>query len=324
MAEKAEKKKRGCLGSLLLLVLGAALGAACHIWYHCQDQAVKNKVQAAALDTVNFFREGRTTPREMRRLLDTVADWIPLNAGITVDAGGYNEENSFVYAGLPDGPGNLRLLKNKAYLAGFDEARKNPSWVAYRLTPHDAGEAPERPRGFREDPRLPGPARVFHADYTRSGYNRGHLAPNYGIAVCHGREAQKETFLMSNVVPQKPELNQKLWMELELRAADRFTPRFGEIWVVTGPVYYGNARPGRLPCGVVIPDAFYKIVFDEHERGLRALAFLIPHNVTGREKAGEFLTSINEIEARTGLDFCSALPDGVEEALESRANTRVW
>ncbi len=50
-------------------------------------------------------------------------------------------------------------------------------------------------------------AKVTHNDYTHSGYDRGHMAPNYAIATRYGQEAQKETFLMSNIVPQLGNLN---------------------------------------------------------------------------------------------------------------------
>ena len=48
-----------------------------------------------------------------------------------------------------------------------------------------------------------------------SGYDRGHMAPNYAIDTVFGERAHKQTFLMSNIVPQRPELNQGPWKEIE-------------------------------------------------------------------------------------------------------------
>lgn len=93
-------------------------------------------------------------------------------------------------------------------------------------------------------------ARVEPDDYTRSGYDRGHMAPNYGIATRFGRQAQEETFLMSNISPQKHGLNAGVWKTLEQRIATNYPGRFGEVWVLAGPVF--AARPERLknawPC----------------------------------------------------------------------------
>src|SRR5690606_36277568 len=123
-------------------------------------------------------------------------------------------------------------------------------------------------------------ARVHPDIYTNSGYDRGHLAPNFAIAVLHGEKAQAETFAMSNIIPQSPALNRQIWRDLEQRIIRRYTKRFSEVWIVAGPVY-PDKKSERLGDRVAIPEACFAIVLDEHEKGLRALAFLIPQEVSG-------------------------------------------
>ncbi len=65
------------------------------------------------------------------------------------------------------------------------------------------------------------------------------------------------------------------------------------------------------------------IVVDESEGRVRAEAFVMPQDAAGAT-LDAYLTSIDEIERRTGLDFLSALPDMAEAALESRRATRAW
>jgi endonuclease G len=127
-----------------------------------------------------------------------------------------------------------------------------------------------RPDNFAVDPRTA--ARIEPEVYTRSGYDRGHLAPNHAIATRYGAQAQAETFLMSNIMPQKHELNGGLWRQLEQRIATSYAGRFGEVWVLAGPVF--GANPERLRGRVAVPEACYMIIVDESDDRVRAAAFL--------------------------------------------------
>lgn len=198
--------------------------------------------------------------------------------------------------------------------------KKLPLWVGYRLfDPPTDEEVEERPREFSSDSRISDV--VLSEDYARSGFDRGHMAPNFGIARCYGRKAQEETFLMSNVVPQYPMLNGGVWRELERRVALNYTARFGAVWVLTGPVF--NRFPHRtLSSGVWIPDGFFKIVIEEGVRGLRVMGFVIPQEATGEIE--DYLTSVDEIERLTGIDFLWKLEESVEEILEGKVERNAW
>jgi hypothetical protein len=75
---------------------------------------------------------------------------------------------------------------------------------------------------------------------------------------------------------------------------------------------------------VAVPEAFFMIVVDESEGRVRAQAFVFPQETGEGEALEKFVASIDEIEARTGLDFLSVLPDEAEAALEARRVGRVW
>ncbi|TDX28092.1 endonuclease G [Modicisalibacter xianhensis] len=215
-----------------------------------------------------------------------------------------------------------RVLRNESVLIGWSDVRVNPLWVSYRL--HHVDDASIGPRpDFQRDWRTLWP--IAPDSYFGSGYDRGHLAPNYAIARVHGTDAQRDTFLMSNVSPQRPDLNRRLWQRLEEVVIDHFVPRFGVVQIITGPVFpadwLGNAfhRVGL----VEVPQAFYKIVVVPGEQP-RALAFLMPQTVQGNEPLDRFLVSIDEIEARTGLNFFPLLPDNIEDMLESGIRPEGW
>lgn len=229
-------------------------------------------------------------------------------------------DRTHVYAGAPTAPQAVRVLVNTGYVVGYSDALGLPLWAAYRAPDGDFAEAPPRPDSFAVDARTS--ARITSDDYARSGYDRGHMAPNHAIALRHGREGQLETFLMSNIAPQRHPLNAGPWEALERRIAANYPARFGEVWVIAGPVL--GDRPERLRGRVAVPEAFFMVIVDETEGRLRAQAFLFPQDTPERAPPAAHLTTIDEIERRTGLDLLHELADEVETALEARRAARVW
>ncbi|MGR9046679.1 MAG: DNA/RNA non-specific endonuclease [Gammaproteobacteria bacterium] len=218
----------------------------------------------------------------------------------------------------------FRVFRNSGFMLGYSDLRGNPLWVVYKIRPI-APDAPfyRRPGRFVRDWRTLNP--VGHDDFRRSGYDRGHLAPNYAISRLYGRQAQHDTFLMSNISPQKSKLNQKLWQRLEQVEIDYFTRLGREVWVVTGPVFEGSSQRLKTAWNVEIPDAFYKIYAVPNASGTpRLLAFLIPQNVKGSEPLTRFVTSVDAIEHLTGLDFFPELEDALENRLEATADPAPW
>jgi endonuclease G len=217
-------------------------------------------------------------------------------------------------------PNPIKRLDRTGYVVGYDEQRKNPAWVAYHLTAIEQKPTSKRPSKFKTDKDTE--AKVSHKDYTKSGYDRGHMAPNYGISTRYGREAQLETFLMSNIVPQKPNLNRGVWRELEMKVA-KLANRFDDVYIITGPIY-DNQIETISKKHIEIPDGFYKIIVDLENNMPRALAFIMPQNVNRKDEPEKFLTSIDEIEKQTGLDFFSDLEDSYESKFEAKKVKEIW
>ena len=231
-----------------------------------------------------------------------------------------SEYRAFIYGGLPKADEPLTILRNKGYIVGYSEKHKDPAWVAYRLFRVDNPPTLPRPKRFLVDDRTE--ARVKHSDYTGTGYDRGHMAPNHAIATRYGKQAQLETFLMSNICPQRPSLNRQLWRRLESIAANDYANRLEEIWVIVGPIFGEDG--GRLPGGVDVPVSFYKIIVDEVAGKPRMLAFIMRQEVRGDEAPRLFLTSIDKIEARAGIDFFPMLKDSIEDVVEAEDNDDMW
>jgi endonuclease G, mitochondrial len=225
------------------------------------------------------------------------------------------------FYGCPTGDYDI-LLENAGYKAGYSESRKCPLWAAYFLDINLNMEYGKRPSRFKTDDRTQ--SRISHNDYTHSGYDRGHMAPNYGIGKTAGRQAQLETFYMSNICPQVPAHNQQIWRKLEELTADTYSAQYGRVWVITGPVFDSNIE--ALQSGVKIPDAFYKIIIRPmpHDNAPRVRAFLIPQDCDTRADLSGYLTSVDRIELLTGIDFMHHLPDIIENEVESAAADNLW
>lgn len=310
---KSKRKSAGFRPAKLFLLLNLLLWGAIGGWYLVQPAPRQQEVRLLVGNLLDS--------RKQVSAFDVAWDlWQFYAAADFVGATPAPGDRTHAYAGNPVAPaGTVRLLANRGYLAGYSDALGNPLWVAYRMKDTDKLDSPPRPDEFRVDPRTA--ARIEPSVYSRSGYDRGHLAPNYAIATRYGREAQEETFLMSNITPQKHGLNAGLWKELEQKIATAYPARFGEVWVLAGPVF--GPQPLRLQRRVAVPEACYMIVVDESEGRVRAQAFLFPQDAAGGSLE-PYLTTIDEIERLTGLDFLAALPDAAEAALESRRASRVW
>ncbi|MES1944298.1 DNA/RNA non-specific endonuclease [Salinisphaera sp. PC39] len=211
--------------------------------------------------------------------------------------------------GYPSAPADtgIRRLENPGFTVGYSADRGAPLWVAYRARHVARATVHGRP-AFAADPRVPGApgpdARVFGR-----GHDRGHMAPNYLIANLYGRDAQRASFRMTNITPQRPRLNQLLWQRLEEIEADNLARHHGGLWVTVGPIYD--------EAGATLPAAFYRIWTDATPDGPRALALRVPQDVRGDERLDAFVVSVDRIEAETGLDFHPALAPDVEKAVEA-------
>jgi endonuclease G len=230
---------------------------------------------------------------------------------------------NYIYGGAPSQGlqifDRLTRFENVGYVIGYSESMRAPLWVAYRVFDIPVLYAKKRP-GFRIDHRTK--SKVSTRDYTYSGYDRGHMAPNYAIATRYGNYAQRETFLMSNIIPQKPNINRYIWKDLEMLVAKRYGLYLKEVWVITGPVYTEPVE--KLESGVAIPSGYYKILIDQIENEVRVKAFLVESDCPPYSRIKSQLVSVDQLEERTGLDFFPDLSKEAQIQIESEPAGRLW
>jgi endonuclease G len=242
------------------------------------------------------------------------------------------EHNPF---GLPATrlPASWTLIVRRGYTLAHNNVDLIADWVSYHLTRDYVLGREARPdsSAFRPDPLLPPNRRAELDDYAgwNGVYDRGHQC---AAADSKGRGPQVvlESFFLSNMTPQDASLNRTRWRLLEEKVQKLALAR-GELWVVTGPLFVDEDRDGLVeffaigPHHVSVPTHYFKIVVAHRPAAgeLEAFAFLVP-NRSLNENFERLLTSVDEIERLSGLDFFEALPDPQEEALESAVPTRLW
>lgn len=210
--------------------------------------------------------------------------------------------------------------------AGFElcyrEDYEDSEWVAYTITREKLVSVIKRTDDFRADTSIT-TGSATPADYKASGYDRGHLAPAADMQ--WSSETMHESFLMSNMTPQAPQLNRGMWKELEENVR-KWAQNFGEVTVVTGPVLekpsaeYSSIGSNK----VAVPEFFYKALLSKSNNGDTIMAAFIMPNKKCEGEIWDYAVSVDEIEERTGIDFFSALDDSIENETEKNINLSEW
>ncbi|MDR3438897.1 DNA/RNA non-specific endonuclease [Telmatospirillum sp.] len=201
--------------------------------------------------------------------------------------------------GMPSiaGVDRTTLVCHPGYAALHDDALLVPRWIAYRLTAMHTMGCLKPVENFHGDEALPPGRRAEPEDYRRSGLDRGHQAPAEDFA--WDSVLLRDSFSMVNVAPQLPGLNREGWERLEVTIRAWAWTR-GDLVIYVGPVL--NDQPPAIADGrVAIPVGFFKVVFDP--RSGEAIGFLMPQRYISKGNLDRWVTSIAEIEARTGIKF---------------------
>ena len=200
---------------------------------------------------------------------------------------------------LKDTPGKAdSIIDRPGYSLGYNEHHEQAAWVIYRMTGNEAvARAAKRSNNFREDPQVP-TGSASPADYRRSGYDRGHLAPAADMAF--SVKTMKDSFYMSNMSPQKPKFNRGIWKKLEAQVR-HFAIAEEDIYIVTGPVLPKTKSLTIGSSKVTVPAYYYKVVYDLTPPE-KMIGFLLPNEGSSR-RLEDFAVTVDAVEEATGLDF---------------------
>jgi endonuclease G len=211
-----------------------------------------------------------------------------------------------------------QIITHAGYTVSYNPEWHIPNWVSYELTRDETEGKLDRSDDFEVDPKVKGVC-PSNEDYKRSGYDRGHMAPAADMK--WNSTAMKECFYYSNMCPQKHSLNAGRWKTLEEKARD-WAQEDSAIVIVCGPIVdkgYNTIGKAR----VAVPQRFFKVILAPFLKKPRAIGFIMK-NEKEELPLSSYVVSVDRVEKITGLDFFSALPDDVENSIESSTSTYGW
>ena len=217
---------------------------------------------------------------------------------------------------------NQLILKRIAYMASYNKTTRTPNWIAWHLTSrHAFGHVANRKNyDFHEDPDVPEP-RACKNDwsYNNNSYQRGHMCPAADNK--WSNDAMNQCFLMTNICPQNGKLNEYAWRYLE-EDCRNWASKYGDIYIVCGPIYKSTQYKTLGRNHIAIPDAFFKVIL-RLGKDPQALGFIYPNRACSKPTQA-YMMSVDAVEKITGFDFFSSIDNGIENQVESRAVFSKW
>jgi len=212
------------------------------------------------------------------------------------------------------------ILDHKYFKIAYDQEKRLARYVVYQLTAeHLSNKGADRKNKFKADPILKEKniPYVLPSEYSRSNFDRGHLAPSADFA--WNQEANDLTFVMSNMAPQSANLNRDAWKRLEEQVR-KWACGEKVVSVISGPIL--RAGLPRLKSGLEIPQEFFKIVIDETPP-VKMISFIYRQSDRG-DVLAQRMIPISKIEERTGIALHLELPQMKTQNLRLPASLNEW
>ena len=211
-----------------------------------------------------------------------------------------------------------QIVHHQNYSLSYSEKHEQAEWVAYELKASHLSTTNFKRPYFEIDKSVKTKAAHWR-NYKKSGYDKGHLCPAGDRRF--SKSAHDETFLTSNISPQKHQFNAGVWNRLEQKI--RYWAKKNDgIFVITGGVLEKKLKTIGTE-SVSVPNQFYKVILDKTNGKIKMLAFLMPHKDSNLPLY-KFVVSVDKIEALTGIDFFKELEDTLENRLEKSSSYKNW
>ncbi|MBW5896056.1 DNA/RNA non-specific endonuclease [Pectobacterium brasiliense] len=225
--------------------------------------------------------------------------------------------------GCPIGGSSQTIIRD-AYTLNNNSGTKFANWVAYKVT--KTSQASGRARNWKQDPNLPASDTLAPAAYdganAKLAVDRGHQAPLAGLG---GASDWQSLNYLSNITPQKSDLNQGAWVRLEDKErALANSAGVSAVYSVTGPLFEKNIATLPNAPAVQIPSGYWKVIFigTSPDKGEYA-AFLMNQDTPKSANFCNYQVTVDGIEQKTNpkLNIWSALPANIAAIVKSQKGT---
>lgn len=210
------------------------------------------------------------------------------------------------------------IMKRKGYIVSYNRDNKIPNWVAWHLTSEHVDGKFKRTGGYQEDIEVPIP-RANKEDYESTRWSHGHMCPAADNK--WDEKAMMESNLLTNICPQDRSLNSGLWNRIE-QDCRKWAKRFGDVYIVCGPILLNKEHETIGGNKVVVPEAFFKVILSLNPKP-KAIGYIVRNN-EGTKKRDQFINTVDEVERITGIDFFPSLQDDIENKVEAYSNIKDW
>ena len=214
------------------------------------------------------------------------------------------------------------IYERICYSISYNGSTRQPNWVMWHLL----GEhVMKRKDGvwneYMEDPNIKGDCKATLSDYNSSGYDRGHMCPG---GDCNWTdEGRYETFFLSNICPQNPNLNRGDWKEIEI-ACRYWAQKYRSVYIVCGPIFFKSQEHVRIgPNMIPVPEAFFKVILCFDELSPKGIGFIC-RNTDGNRKKDFYVNSIRQVERITGYKFFPCLDNAIKEVVYDMDDINNW
>ena len=214
---------------------------------------------------------------------------------------------------LPVSDSTEDIIVRLGYTASYNHTTLCPDWVAWELTAEEADGQNDGQYSFSRDPGVAWP-KASREDYSRSGYDKGHMAPRADMR--WSCQALEESYYFTNICPQDHEMNSQAWRKIE-ELTRRLAKRYGQVWIVCGPIF--DTLDTQKIGNVSVPQAFFKALAVSTADGYSTVGFLVDNNPQSFSPR-HYAVSVDSVEAAIGRNLFPSLP---EEA-ENDFDWKVW
>lgn len=152
-----------------------------------------------------------------------------------------------------------QIINKQVFDICYDYNAKGAKYVVYTLDGSLVNKVNiKRRERFYSEPTIPMKYRSKSSDYTRSGYDRGHLANDADFD--YSEKTLRKTYSMANIIPQAPKVNRKTWIKAE-RYERLIASKLGSLTVING-VHYPDTPKRIGKNNIAVPDGFWKIMYN--------------------------------------------------------------
>ena len=200
--------------------------------------------------------------------------------------------------GMPSVHKDHTVVCRSGYVLSHDPEAKIPAWVAWTLVQPESLSCLPRRDAFATDQSLPEGKRATPQDYAGSGYDQGHMAPNAEMS--YDPQVARESFIMSNMSPQLPQVNRGTWKTLESTERSFVYTTGHAVTIYAGNIYTKESKTiGKNK--VVVPDQLFKIIVDNTDKV--SYAFIFPNVLNIDPDFNKYQVTVAEVEKATATIF---------------------